>query len=143
MRRRRRPSTIGELMTPCPVAIHPEQSLATAHSLMRAHGVRHLPVIEDGRVVGIVSQGDLRLLESIGDVEVEKVPVEEAMIQRPYTVWADTPVTEVLSHMLEHRLGCALVVDRTGLAGIFTSVDAMLALKQELTSRPANEREGS
>lgn len=139
---RRRPSTIGELMTPAPVRIRPEQSLATAHAMMRAHGVHHLPVVEEGRVVGVVSQGDLRLLESIGEVEVDKVPVEEAMIPRPYMVWADTPVADVLAHMLEHHLGSALVVDRDGLAGIFTSVDAMLALKQ-LTTAPATQGEGS
>lgn len=139
---RKRVSTIGELMTPCPVAIRPEQSLAFAHELMRSHGVRHLPVVEEGRVVGVVSQGDLRLLESIGEVEVDKVPVEEAMVQRPYMVWADTPVSEVLGHMLEQRLGSALVMDRKGLAGIFTSVDAMVALKQ-LTSAPTSTGEGS
>lgn len=139
---RKRPSTIGELMTPCPIAIRPDQSLATAHSLMRSHGVRHLPVVEEGRVVGVVSQGDLRLLESIGDVEVDKVRVEEAMIHHPYVVWADTPITDVLSHMLAHRLGSALVMGRDGLAGIFTSVDAMMALKQ-LTSAPARQGEGS
>jgi len=139
---RKRSSTVGELMTPCPVAIRPQQSLATAHSLMRSHGVRHLPVVEEGRVVGVVSQGDLRLLESVGEVEVEQVAVEEAMVHHPYMVWADTPVSDVLQHMLEHRLGSALIVDREGLAGIFTSVDAMLALKQ-MTSTPASTGEGS
>jgi acetoin utilization protein AcuB len=129
----RHPSTVGDLMTPCPVAIRPDQSLACAHALMRSHRVHHLPVVEEGRVVGVVSQGDLRLLESIGDVEIDQVPVEEAMIHHPYTVWADTPLAEVLQHMLARRLGSALVVDRQGLAGIFTAFDAMLALK-ELTS---------
>lgn len=134
--------TVGELMTPCPVAIRPEQSLACAHALMRSHGVHHLPVVEEGRVVGVVSQGDLRLLESVADVEIEQVPVEEAMIHHPYTVWADTPLSEVLQHMLDRRLGSALVVDRRGLAGIFTAFDAMLALK-ELTSPGAASGEGS
>ncbi len=131
---RRRPSTIGELMTPCPVTIRAQQSLADAHLLMRSHGVRHLPVLEEDRVVGVVSQGDLRLLESIGDVETDRVAVAEAMVEHPYMVWTDTPVAEVLGQMLERHVGSALVVDATSLgrgrvAGIFTAVDAMKALE--------------
>jgi hypothetical protein len=53
---------------------------------------------------------------------------------RPYLVWTDSPLTDVLAHMLEHRLGEALVMDQDGLAGIFTSVDAMVALKQMTTA---------
>lgn len=132
---RKRPSTIGELMTPCPISIRPDQSLADAHRLMRSHGIRHLPVLGEDRVVGVVSQGDLRLLESIGEIDIEKIPVEEAMIDRPYMVWTDTPVAEVLEQMIARRIGSALVVDQTSLgrgrvAGIFTAVDAMKELEQ-------------
>ena len=144
---RKRPSTIGELMTPCPVSIRADQSMAEAHRLMRSHGVRHLPVVAEDRVVGVVSLGDLRLLESIGDVHIDEVPVEEAMAEHPYMVWADTPVAEVLDHMIERRLGAALVVDQASLergrvAGIFTAVDAMQALKQ-MTATETSTGEGS
>jgi acetoin utilization protein AcuB len=144
---RNRPSTVGDLMTPCPVSIRAEQSLAHAHLLMRSHGVRHLPVLQEDRVVGVVSQGDLRLLESIGDVAVDEVAVEEAMVDHPYMVWADTPIAQVLGQMLERHIGSALVVDQDGLArgrvaGIFTAVDAMKAL-EDLTHTAATTGEGS
>lgn len=144
---RKRPSTIGELMTPCPISIRPDQSLADAHRLMRSHGIRHLPVLGEDRVVGVVSQDDLRLLESIGDLDIERVPVEEAMVDRPYMVWADTPIAPVLGQMLARRIGSALVVDQAGLArgrvaGIFTAVDAMRAL-EELTSPSTSRGKGS
>ena len=134
--------TIGELMTPCPIAIHPEHTLAHAHSLMRAHGLRHLPVVDEDRVVGVVSLSDILLFESLRDREPDQVPVDEAMVGPPYMVWVDTPVIVVLEEMLARRLGSALVVDRVGLAkgriaGIFTPVDAMQALK-ELTGEPAD-----
>jgi acetoin utilization protein AcuB len=134
-------------MTPSPVCIRPEKSLAEAHRLMRLHGVRHLPVIGEGRVLGVVSQGDLRLLESIVVVDTEMVAVEEAMIDRPYMVWADTPVAEVLGQMLARHIGSALVVDRASLArgrvaGIFTAVDAMKALEQ-MTAAMSSPGEGS
>ena len=132
---RKRPSTVGDLMTPCPVSIRPDQSLADAHRLMRSHGIRHLPVLGEDRVVGVVSQGDLRLLESIGAVDIETVAVEEAMTDHPYMVWTDTPVADVLEQMIARRIGSALVVDPASLgrgrvAGIFTAVDAMKALEE-------------
>ena len=144
---RRRPSTIDELMTPSPICIRPEESLAHAHLLMRSHGVRHLPVIGDGRLFGVVSQGDLRLLESISEVDTDTIAVEEAMIDRPYMVWTDTPVSEVLGQMLARHIGSALVVDQASLArgrvvGIFTTVDAMKAL-EELTDTTTSPAEGS
>ena len=144
---RKRPSTIDELMTPCPVSIRPNQSLADAHRLMRSHGIRHLPVLGEDRVIGLVSQGDLRLLESIGEVDIDSIPVEEAMVAHPYMVWTDTPIADVLEQMIAQRIGSALVVDSTSLgrgrvAGIFTAVDAMKAL-QQLTRTSSGPGEGS
>jgi acetoin utilization protein AcuB len=132
---RKRPSTIDELMTPCPVSIHAHQTLADAHLLMRAHGVRHLPVLAEDRVIGVVSQGDLSRLESLADVVADEVPVEDAVVDPPLMVWADTPVADVLGQMLARRLDSALVVDQTSLArgravGIVTAVDAMKALEE-------------
>ena len=132
---RTRASTIEQLMTPNPICIRPEQTLAEAHRLMRSHGVRHLPVVGEGRVLGVVTQGDLRLLESVTDVQTDKVAVSEAMVERPYMVWRDTPVAQVLGEMVSRHIRSALVVDQASLArgrvaGIFTAVDAMKALEQ-------------
>lgn len=131
------PQTVGDIMTRCPVVVRPHQSLAEAHALMRSRGIRHLPVVDCGRIIGVVSQGDLRLLESIGEMDPATVPVEEAMIHHPYSVEPGAPLADVLAHMLERHLGAALVVDRNGLIGIFTSVDAMAALRR-LVADPAS-----
>jgi acetoin utilization protein AcuB len=146
---RKRPSTIDELMTPCPISIRPDQSLAEAHRLMRSHGIRHLPVLAEDRVIGVVTQGDLRLLESIGevDIDINAVPVEEAMVEHPYMVWTDTPIAEVLGEMIARRIGSALVVDTASLdrgrvVGIFTAVDAMKALEQMIRTT-SSQAEGS
>jgi acetoin utilization protein AcuB len=124
------PKTIGDVMTRHPASVRPAQSLATAHGLMRSLGVRHLPVVDGGRVVGMVSQGDLRLLESIDRVDVATVQVEEAMIPRPYVVDADTPLAEVLGAMLDRRIGAVVITERGRLLGIFTGVDAISTLRR-------------
>jgi acetoin utilization protein AcuB len=104
---------------------------------MRAHGVRHLPVLEGGKLVGIVSSRDLYFLETLRDVDPAEVTVEEAMTQTPYVVSAETPLAEVAAAMAEHHYGSAVVTDAHGVAGIFTTVDGMRALAAVLAERLA------
>lgn len=101
-------STVRGAMSPTPHTIGSEQTLATAHALMRQHGVRHLPVLHGGKLLGIVSQRDLFFVESLKDVDPERVTVEEAMTQEPYVVDAETPLPEVVRTMAQSRYGAAL-----------------------------------
>lgn len=124
---------ISSYMTKSPVTIGRNASLAKAHALMREHDIRHLPVIQSGRVVGIVSIGDLHLIETIADFPLEAVDVDEAMTSQPYMVTLGTPVDRVLDAMVKHKYGCAIVLDADGsVAGIFTTIDAMRVLAEEL-----------
>ncbi len=95
---------------------------------MRKHHIRHLPVLDGGKLVGVVSLGDLHLVETLAEVDPAKVRVEEAMSAEPYTVSPDTPVGDVAAEMAEHRYGCAIVVDEQKVVGVFTTVDALRAL---------------
>ncbi len=124
------PRVIAELMTPRPVSVSPRQSLSEAQALMHSLGVRHLPVVEERRLVGVISQGDLRLFSSRQKVDQSRIRVEEAMIQRPYAICPDEPVASVLERMLERRIGSAVIVDRGRVVGIFTAVDAMACLRR-------------
>ncbi len=119
---------ISKLMTRAPHTIGREQTMATAHDLMRKHHIRHLPVLDGGRLVGVVSLGDLRLAATFGDVDPAKVTVEEAMSAEPYTVGPDTPVADVAAEMAERRYGCAVIVEDRAVVGVFTTIDALRAL---------------
>lgn len=117
--------TIAERMTHTPHLIGAEQSLSAAHQLMRSNGIRHLPVLHGGKLVGIVSQRDLNLIETLRDVDPDEVTVEEAMTQDVYTVTPRTPLKEVVGEMAERKLGSAVVVDGTKIIGVFTTIDAL------------------
>jgi len=106
--------------------------MAEAHRLMRQGRMRHLPVLSHGRVVGVVSAGDLHLLEGLDDVDPERVCVEEAMTPEPYCVHPDAPLDEVVDVMAGNKYGCALIVDAEHVAGIFTTVDALEAFARVL-----------
>jgi acetoin utilization protein AcuB len=124
-------------MTTQPYSIGEDQTMATAHRMMRAHHIRHLPVLAGGKLVGVLSDRDLRLVESLRDVDVDQVHVEEAMSANPYVVSPDAPIDEVVATMAEHKYGCAVVMHNHELVGIFTTVDACRAFAEMLHGRLA------
>ncbi|HBQ19476.1 MAG TPA: CBS domain-containing protein [Myxococcales bacterium] len=119
-------------MSRSPHTIGKDMSLATASKVMREHGVRHLPVLDGGQVIGILSNRDVYLLETLQDVEATRVTVEEAMSAEPYSVAADAPLKEVVVHMAEHKYGAAVIMEGKKVKGIFTTIDALRALAERL-----------
>jgi acetoin utilization protein AcuB len=121
--------TVMQYMTRYPLTIGKDATMSQAHDLMRKHLLRHLPVLDGGKLVGIVSERDLHLIETLPDSDPDEVSVEEAMTIDVFTVLVDAPIDEVVESMAERKLGSAIVVNRRGgLEGIFTSVDALQAL---------------
>lgn len=120
--------TVADVMTSQPLTIGRKEPLAVAHEMMREHAVRHLPVLEHGELVGVLSQRDLYFLETIAGVDVGEDSVDDAMNQEAYAVAPGTPVTEVAAEMAKRKFGCAVVMERGRVAGIFTATDALRLL---------------
>jgi acetoin utilization protein AcuB len=120
--------TVADFMTRSPHSIGMNQSLEEAHRLMRDYRIRHLPVLDGGELVGLVSERDLHLLETFRDVNAAKVTVEEAMTSDPYVVPPNTPLTQVALEMWKNKYGSAVVMEGDRLAGVFTTIDALGAL---------------
>ena len=129
--------TISKYMTTAPHTIGADQAMVHAHKMMRANKIRHLPVLSGGKIVGVVSDGDLHLIETLKDVDPEQVKVEDAMTQEPYTVSPETPLDDVVKNMAEHKYGSAVVVSNQKVVGIFTTVDACRAFAEMLHGRLA------
>jgi len=119
-------------MTPAPHTIGRDQTLTSAHHMMREHRIRHLPVLSGGRVVGLLSERDLALIETLHSVDPDLTIAEEAMTQAPYTVAPETPLDEVVATMAGQRYGSAIVMDRERIVGVFTTTDALEALVELL-----------
>ncbi len=129
---------IYKFMSVCTQSIRHDAPLARAHQLMREHHVRHLPVLDGGVLVGIVSDRDLRFIETLRDVDDTRVAVEEAMTREPYFVTPDTPLSQVAGQMAEHKYGCAVVMDGMRVVGMFTTTDALRALATVLEEEAAS-----
>jgi acetoin utilization protein AcuB len=122
-------------MSLTPQTIGCDRSIGDAHQLMRAHHIRHLPVLDGGMVVGMVSERDLSLVSALPGVDPRVVPVEEAMTEDVFFVSPDAPIAEVVETMIEKKLGSALVGTEAHIAGVFTTIDALQVL-HALLERP-------
>jgi CBS domain-containing protein/RNA polymerase-binding transcription factor DksA len=136
-----------------PVSIEAGASALAALDLMIEHGIRHLPVVEDGRrVCGVLSFDDLRAafpvpLSLHAPLSVEErgqlsdFAVGEVMTYGPATIRYDHPLEQAAQQMIEGRFGCLPVVDERGhLDGIITETDLLHALVTVLWSDRRGDR---
>jgi acetoin utilization protein AcuB len=105
-------------MTPFPYFVEESDPAEAVVRLMAEHAIRHVPVLRDGRVVGIVSA---------------RAP--EVVVPDPYVVEMLTPLDEVVSTMSKRRLGSAVVVKKGKLAGILSVTDVCRVLAEVLRER--------
>lgn len=126
---------VKEIMTKNPVTISPNESVPSAVALLKSHGFRRLPVMEHGRLIGIVTDRDLKeampsSATSLSIWEVTyllgKLKVHEVMSKSVVTVSEDTRVEDAAYTLLRHKFGALPVVDAKGeLVGIISVTDVL------------------
>ena len=117
---------IKSVMTPFPHSVALNAPIGAARKLMLDHHVHHLPVTDRGKLVGIVTDRDIKLLlgPELGSPDPKELSVEDAYIDDSLMVDIETPVVSVLTRMINRQIGAALVTAHGRLAGIFTAMDA-------------------
>jgi acetoin utilization protein AcuB len=123
---------MGDRMVPCPWVLAPDDTMARAFELMREHAIRHIPVVQNDAVVGIVSDRDLNTFRSLRSVDPARVMLVEAMTAPAYTVSPETPLAEAVRVMTDKKYGAAVVVREGRIVGIFTTTDALSELARLL-----------
>ncbi|HEY63389.1 MAG TPA: CBS domain-containing protein [Caldilineae bacterium] len=125
---------VADIMTPNPVTVTPSNAVGTAISLMRAGGFRRLPVVENGRLVGIVTARDLRLASNAPSIVRERwydnyilqhIPVGDYMTPDPITIAHDSPIAEAARLMRDHKISGLPVMNGDRLVGIVTQTDLL------------------
>jgi acetoin utilization protein AcuB len=128
--------TVHRYMTFDPYTVSPTDTMSAAHHLMRVHSIRHLPVIENGRLLGILSDRDLRLVHG-ASADPHETTVAQAMTKTVLAVTPDTPLDEAVQLMSTSRCGSLIVMGKTGVVGILTATDALVALTELLRREAA------
>jgi acetoin utilization protein AcuB len=116
------------------ITIHPDDTLAHAQALMRTHRIRHLPVLDGGRLVGLLSTHDLHGAVPLpaapeeAQAYAEKLralPASAVMSREVVAVAPFTPIEHCAKLMTEYKIGCLPVLEGGRLEGIVTTTDVM------------------
>jgi acetoin utilization protein AcuB len=117
---------VADAMSPRPVTVPPQATVAAARSAMRRGRFRHLPVVAAAELVGVVAHGDMAAPPGAPPEAAESLadrPVAEVMSGEPVTVWPDEPVEVAARLLVDHGIGCLPVVGDDRLVGILTESD--------------------
>ncbi|HXG52470.1 MAG TPA: CBS domain-containing protein [candidate division Zixibacteria bacterium] len=114
---------VGKRMTKNPVTVAPEDLLVQARLKMQKGGFRRLPVVVGDRLVGIITDRDIR--EHVG--YLDRTPVKVAMTEKPITVTPATTVEAATHRLLKRKIGGLPVVENGRLVGIITTSDILQA----------------
>lgn len=120
---------VEEFTTPNPVTAAESLPIDELRRLMQESGVRHLPIVRDGKVVGVVSDRDVRVAQGLSAEHQIQVRAADIMATDPVAVAAGTPLDEVAYTMSDRKIGSVIVNEDSGeFLGIFTVTDALNAL---------------
>lgn len=129
-----------DLMTPDPLTVTPKSTVAEAWDVMRDVAVRHVPVVDRGALVGMLSDRDLAQVDMVRLLRVEgadalreelETPIVEIMSSDVISVEPETEMSDVISLLLEHKIGAVPVVEpgTREVLGIISYVDLLRALQ--------------
>jgi len=140
---------IKDIMTKNPITAESDTLVLEAQKLMREHSIRRLPIVDKGKLTGIVTQHDLLAAApspatslSIYELNylLSKMKVKEIMKKNPVTVGPDTPFEEALRIGQERKIGSFPVVENGKLVGITTESDIVRVLTRALGIREEGSR---
>ena len=128
---------VGDVMSRDPVTLGPEESLMRGLEVMRMNKIRRIPIVLGEKLIGLLTEGDLKraepstLSESEEDFNrvMDGTPVSRIMIKELVTVDPDTPVLDAARTLLSQKFGALPVVSGGRLVGILTDVDLIRCLE--------------
>jgi CBS domain-containing protein len=123
-----------EIMMGSPVTLKPEDTLDLANDIISLGRIRHIPVVEDGTLVGLLSERDLmgaaatkifQLKQKRKSALLKTVLIKDVMKKRVISVKPDTPIKDAAHLMAAKKIGCVPVVESGTLVGLLTTTDIL------------------
>lgn len=123
---------VRDCMTKSPHTVGADQNIHTAKRMMAELGVRHLPVLDGGHFIGILSDRDIKLALAVDKTEESALKVSHVCVTEAITVSPDDSVKEVSALMARDGIGSVIVLEKEKVTGIFTTTDACRTLADVL-----------
>jgi CBS domain-containing protein len=130
---------VSEIMMGSPVTLKPEATLDLANDVISLGRIRHIPVVDDGKLVGLLSERDLigaaanrifGLKQKTRSALLKGELVKNVMKKRVVTVAPDTPIKEAARLMAEKKIGCVPVLSEGTLVGLVTTTNILRYLEE-------------
>ena len=140
---------VGERMSHPVLTVSPDMSALDAQAFMRREHIRRAPVIQDGKLVGIVTESDLlnasptqATLLSVWEINylVSKIKVSQVMTKKVMTIGEDTPIEEAAREMIDNKIGGLPVLRDGKVVGIITETDLFKVMLEMLGARQQGVR---
>jgi len=122
---------VRDAMTANPRTATPAQSLAEAAQIMQSEDVGSVPVVEDGRLVGVLTDRDIAIRAVAEGVDVQTLNVGDVASREPVTVEPGQDLDEALALMARHQVRRLPVVDDGQLVGILAQADVAIEVKEK------------
>jgi CBS domain-containing protein len=144
----RKTMRVTDLMTQQPVTLRASDTLDLVNNVMHLGRIRHMPVVSNGRLVGILSQRDLfrattsSLLQFPRSAEqrwLAEIPVEAVMTQPVFTIAPEASIRDAVALMLRKRIGCLPVVTDGKIVGLLSETDCLQYLAHVLDISQAKD----
>ena len=125
---------VREIMMGSPVSLKPEDRLDLANDIISLGRIRHIPIVDDGRLVGILSERDLigaaathifGLKQKSKSALLKNFSIKDVMKKRVLTVGPDTAIKDAASIMQKKKIGCLPVVTDGAVIGLVTTTDIL------------------
>ena len=123
---------VEEFATPDPVSIEETMLLGDLLELMNREGFRHLPVVREGELVGIISDRDVRLFAGMPAADRDGLTAADIMTEDLLMIDASMPLDEAALKMSANKVSSLIVQEEGEFMGIFTATDALNALVEIL-----------
>jgi CBS domain-containing protein len=126
--------TVGQIMMGSPVTLKPDDTLKLANDLISLGRIRHIPIVDGGKLLGLITQRDLlgRAADRILNLKeknraelLDAIMIKEIMQRRVLSVEPDTPISEAAHLMAERKIGCVPVLSDGNLVGLVTTTDIL------------------
>jgi len=125
--------TVEKYMSTFVQTIEPTATVEVAEEMMQRLGIRHLPVVSRGKLVGLLSESDIKFYRNfVTGVEARNAEVADVCKNDVFAVDVHASLEYVLNEMEERKLGSVVVLSEGRIAGIFTTLDALAALSKML-----------
>jgi acetoin utilization protein AcuB len=129
--------TVAQFMTSEPATADEGLLLTDAQERMLMDNIRHLVVRNGNTVSGMLSSRDIAVALSLPGIDTKKLTVADAMSPCPFVCGPHAKLSAVAHEMEAHRYGAAIVAEDDEVVGVFTTTDALRALREIVTGQPA------